>query len=268
MEKTLPDIIEFARVYLGVDPMTQPVPIQPTAHYAMGGIPTDSDARVLMNNDQVVHGLYAAGECACVSVHGANRLGTNSLVDLVVFGRRGGKHMAEFCKTAEFAPLNNGSEHSTENELNRILANTNGKERAATLRTELQKTMTDKVGVYRRGSEMQEAITKIGELKQRYLNVKIDDTGKIFNTDALEIFELGCLLDIADVTAQAALRRTESRGGHAREDFTDRDDANWLNHSMAYREDGQNGLSLTNGSARFEKKPVVITKFQPKERKY
>jgi succinate dehydrogenase / fumarate reductase flavoprotein subunit len=268
MEKTLPDIIEFARVYLGVDPMTQPVPIQPTAHYAMGGIPTDSDARVLMSNDKVVNGLYAAGECACVSVHGANRLGTNSLVDLVVFGRRGGKHMAEFCKTAEFAPLNNGSEHGTENELNRILANTNGKERAATLRTELQKMMTNKVGVFRRGPEMEEAIVKIRELKQRYLNVKIDDTGKVFNTDALEIFELGCLLDIADVTAQAALRRTESRGGHAREDYKDRDDTNWLNHSMAYRTDGQSGVSITHSESRFEKKPVTITKFQPKERKY
>ncbi len=270
MEKALPDIIEFARVYMGVDPMTQPVPIQPTAHYAMGGIPTDVDARVLMSNDKAVHGLYAAGECACVSVHGANRLGTNSLVDIVVFGRRGGKHMAEFCKSATFAPLSSEAEKETTTEFSRILSNSNGKgkERAATLRTELQKTMTDNVGVYRNGSDMEIAIDKVRELKERYLNVKIDDTGKIFNTDALEIFELGCLLDIADVTAQAALRRTESRGGHAREDYEKRDDANWLNHSMAYREGGQGSVGLAGGNTKFDKKPVTITKFQPKERKY
>lgn len=267
MEKTLPDIIEFARVYLGVDPMTQPVPIQPTAHYAMGGIPTDVDARVLMSNDQVVQGLYAAGECACVSVHGANRLGTNSLVDLVVFGRRGGKHMAEFCKTASFNALPANAEKESVAEFERI-RNSKGTERPAVIRTQLQKMMTAEVGVFRTAASTERAVNTIRELKERFKNVKIDDTGKVFNTDVLEVFELGCLLDLADVTAQAAGRRTESRGGHTREDFDKRDDVNWLNHSMAYRSDGTEPVVVTQGPARFDKKPVVITKFQPKERKY
>ena len=267
LEKALPDVLEFVRVYMGLDPMTQPVPIQPTAHYAMGGLPTDVDGRALANNNTVVTGLYAAGECACVSVHGANRLGTNSLVDLVVFGRRGGKHMADFCKGASFAPLPSGPEKETVGEFGRLL-NSKGKERAAVLRTELQRVMMDKVGVFRNGDAMEEALDSIRELKERYANVKTDDTGKIFNTDVLETFELGCLLDLAEVTAAAALRRTETRGGHAREDFDKRDDANWLNHSMAYRTADGSPVGLTEGEIKFDKKPVVITKFQPKERTY
>jgi succinate dehydrogenase / fumarate reductase flavoprotein subunit len=266
LEKALPDIIEFARVYLSVDPMTQPVPIQPTAHYAMGGIPTDVDGRVWANNNTLVAGLYAAGECACVSVHGANRLGTNSLVDLVVFGRRGGKHMAEFCQSASFAPLPAHAERDTLAEFDRIRHNS-GSERPAVLRAALQKTMTGDVGVFRNAADMQRAIDTVRELKERYKKVKVDDTGRIFNTDLLEVFELGCLLDLADVTAQAALRRTETRGGHAREDFPNRDDANWLNHSMAYTSSASS-VGLTSGDARFDNKPVAITKFQPKERKY
>ncbi len=266
LEKALPDIIEFVRVYMGLDPMKQPVPIQPTAHYAMGGIPTDVDARVLANNSKIVTGLYAAGECACVSVHGANRLGTNSLVDLVVFGRRGGKHMAEFCKGASFSPLPSNPERDTAAEFDRIRGG-NGIERAAVIRDALQKLMTGDVGVYRNGPDMERAVQGIRALKARYPNVKVDDPGKIFNSDVLETFELGCLLDLAEVTAAAALRRTESRGGHAREDFSARDDAQWLNHSMAYRADGS-GVGLTADGIRFDQKPVSITKFQPKERKY
>ena len=267
LEKALPDILEFARVYLGIDPMKDPVPIQPTAHYAMGGIPTDSDGRVLADNSKLVAGLYAAGECACVSVHGANRLGTNSLVDLVVFGRRGGKHMADFCKGAAFAPLPAHAERDTVAEFDRI-RHSRGDERSAVLRNTMQKTMTGDVGVFRNGADMERALDIIRELKGRYLNVKIDDTGKIFNTDVLETFELGCLLDLAEITAAAALRRTETRGGHAREDYEARDDANWLNHSMAYRTANGAAVGVTTGEIRFEKKPVVITKFQPKERKY
>ena len=267
MEKALPDIIEFARVYLGVDPMTQPVPIQPTAHYAMGGIPTDVDGRVLADNNKIVNGLYAAGECACVSVHGANRLGTNSLVDLVVFGRRGGKHLAEFCKGATLAPLSPTAANDTIGELDRIRAS-RGTERAANIRNDMQNLMTNYVGVFRNGPDMQKAVDGIRELKKRFKNIKIDDTGKIFNTDVLEAFELGCLLDLAEVTAAAALHRTETRGGHAREDFENRDDVNWLNHSMAYRADGKSDVTVTDCNIRFEKKPVVITKYQPKERKY
>jgi succinate dehydrogenase / fumarate reductase flavoprotein subunit len=267
LEKALPDVLEFVRVYMGLDPMTQPVPIQPTAHYAMGGIPTDADGRVLANNSSIVAGLYAAGECACVSVHGANRLGTNSLVDLVVFGRRGGKHMADFCKQAAFAPLPANAQRDTIAELDRI-QHSRGNERPAALRSTLQKTMTGDVGVFRNGADMERALDIIRELKERYQNVKIDDAGKIFNTDVLETFELGCLLDLAEVTAAAALRRTETRGGHAREDFEKRDDANWLNHSMAYRTMNGVAVGVTVGDIKFDKKPVVITKFQPKERTY
>ncbi len=267
LEKALPDILEFARVYLGIDPMKDPVPIQPTAHYAMGGIPTDVDGRVLADNSKLVTGLYAAGECACVSAHGANRLGTNSLVDLVVFGRRGGKHMADFCKQATFAPLPANAQRDTIAEFDRI-QNTRGTERPAVLRNTLQKTMTGDVGVFRNGADMERALDIIRELKERYQSVKIDDTGKIFNTDVLETFELGCLLDLAEITAAAALRRTETRGGHAREDYEARDDANWLNHSMAYRTMNGDAVGVTMGNIKFDKKPVVITKFQPKERKY
>ncbi|MEK7786533.1 MAG: succinate dehydrogenase/fumarate reductase flavoprotein subunit, partial [Chloroflexota bacterium] len=204
---------------------------------------------------------------ACVSVHGANRLGTNSLVDIVVFGRRGGKHMAEFCKQAALAPLPANPEKDTAAEFARI-RNSKGAERAAVIRGDLQKLMMNNVGVYRNAADMQKAIDGVRELKARYAHVKIDDTGKLWNTDALENFELGCLLDLAEVTAVASLRRTESRGAHAREDYQARDDANWLNHSMAYRAMNGGAVGVTDGEIKFDKKPVVITKFQPKERKY
>jgi succinate dehydrogenase / fumarate reductase flavoprotein subunit len=177
--------------------------------------------------------------------------------------------MADFCSNAEMAPLWPSPEKDTLAEFDRIrAAGVNGKERAATLRAELQKLMTDKVGVFRNGDDMALALEGIKALKARYANVKVDDTGKIFNTDVLETFELGCLLDLAEVTAAAALHRTETRGGHAREDYPDRDDANWLNHSMCYYTGGQPGPGLAESAWRFDKKPVSITKFQPKERKY
>ena len=259
LERKLPDIIEMMRVYMGVEPMKEPVPIQPTAHYAMGGIPTDNNARVRADaQGNFVTGLYSAGECACVSVHGANRLGTNSLVDLVVFGRRGGKALAEFCQGASFAPLPVGPEAEAVAELEHIRT-AQGKERAAVLRSEMQQVMMDNVGVFRTGRLMQVALDKIRELQARFKNVQIDDKGQQFNTDLLETFELGCLLDLAEVTAAAALRREESRGAHYRDDFPQRDDANWLNHSFVWKRGGQ---------LEFRAGPVVITKFQPQERKY
>ena len=267
LESKLPDIIEMMRVYMGVEPMKELVPTQPTAHYAMGGIPTGNDGRVRADERGVmVTGLYAAGECACVSVHGANRLGTNSLVDLVVFGRRGGKAMAEFCKTSEFAPQPPDAEAEVGAELERIRSQ-KGSERAAVLRAEMQKVMMEDVGVFRTAPGMQAALTRIRELKERFGNLAIDDKGKQFNTDLLESFELGCLLDIAEVMAASALQRTESRGAHYRDDYPNRDDANWLNHTFANRTDGV-GATLTQGDFRFAKRPVVITKFEPKERKY
>ena len=267
LEHKLPDIIEMMRVYQGVEPMKEPVPIQPTAHYAMGGLPTDNDGRVRSNaNTGIVGGLYAAGECACVSVHGGNRLGTNSLVDLVVFGRRGGKAMAEFCRTAEFAPLPANPESEIVAELERIRTQT-GKEKAATLRTAMQAIMMDNVSVFRDAALLRTALDKVRELKSRFQQVQIDDKGRRFNTDLLETFELGCLLDLAEVTTVAALNRTESRGAHSREDYPKRDDVNWLKHTFTVAAQ-PSGAALNSGAIDIDYRPVVITKFQPKERTY
>ena len=259
LEQALPDVFEMARIYLGVEPMKEGIPIQPTAHYAMGGIPTDNDCCVLADaNGTIVRGLYAAGECTCVSVHGANRLGTNSLVDLVVFGRRGGKTMAEFCKQADFAPLPDDPEAYTQSEIDRI-RNSNGHEKPGQIRREMQKVMMDDVGVFREGPTVQTALDKVRELKDRYRRISIDDKGAKFNTDLLEAWELGCLLDLAEVTTYSALNRTESRGAHWREDFPKRDDANWLKHTFVTNKNGVFAASY---------KPVTITRFEPKERKY
>ncbi len=259
LERKLPDIIEFVRVYLGIDPLREPVPIQPTAHYAMGGIPTDVDGRVIQDERNTpVLGLYAAGECACVSVHGANRLGTNSLVDLVVFGRRAGRHMAEYCAQADFAPLPPEPEAFTIQMVERI-RNGTGRERPSLIRSELQETMQTYVGVFREASGLETAIEKIRELQERYRHIQIDDKGYRFNTDLLEAIELGFLLDVAEATAFSALNRTESRGAHYREDYPKRDDERWLKHTLIWRQDGK---------VTFAYKPVVITKWPPKERKY
>jgi succinate dehydrogenase / fumarate reductase flavoprotein subunit len=267
LEKKLPDIIEMMRVYLAVDPMKEPVPIQPTAHYAMGGVPTDNDGWVRADAaNTMVTGLYAAGECACVSVHGANRLGTNSLVDLVVYGRRGGKAIAEFCRTAAFADLPKTPEAEVTAELERLRANT-GREKAGRLRAELQETMMDNVGVFRTGPMIQTALNKVRELKQRFLSVQIDDKGRRFNTDLLETYELGCLLDLAEVTAVSALNRTESRGAHSRDDFPNRDDKDWLKHTFVTHT-GASTAALASEQSALSYRPVVITKFEPKERKY
>jgi succinate dehydrogenase / fumarate reductase flavoprotein subunit len=258
IEKRLPDIIEFVRVYMGIDPITQPVPIQPTAHYAMGGIPTDLDARVLADEQgTAVDGLYAAGEVACVSVHGANRLGTNSLVDLVVYGRRGGAKMAEFAKQAQFLPLEQTAHRAAEASLNDI-RNGTGKEKQGQIRKDLQVHMDENVGVFRTGNGLETAIEEIKELQERFKHIHIDDKGLRWNTDLMEAWELGCLLDLAEVTAISALARTESRGAHYREDYPNRDDQNFLKHSLAW----------TNGHQRIAYKPVRLGRYEPTERKY
>ncbi|MBE2184990.1 MAG: succinate dehydrogenase flavoprotein subunit [Anaerolineae bacterium] len=233
VEKKLPDILDFCRVYLGVDPVKQPMPIQPTAHYAMGGIPTNVHGEVVVDaNWTVLPGMYAAGEVACVSCHGANRLGTNSLVDLVVFGRRGGKAMAEYAKQADFVPLPANAEKEVESEMTRIRTSS-GKTRPYELRQMMQKTMMEKVGVFREEAGIAEALETVRELKARFqTDLSIDDRGYKFNTDLLEAWELGCLLDLAEITAISALNRKESRGAHSREDFQERDDTNWLVHSL------------------------------------
>lgn len=259
IEKSLADIADFVRTYWGIDPAKDPMPVQPTAHYAMGGIPTDLNAQVVVDerNTPLV-GFYAAGECACVSVHGANRLGTNSLVDLVVFGRRGGRAMAEFCQQTDLAPLPKEPEGWALAELER-LRGSSGKERAADIRSALQQTMMDHVSVFRENAGLETALDTIKELQERYRHLHIDDRGRRFNTEILEAFELGSLLDLAEVTTTAALARTESRGAHWREDFPKRDDVNWLKHSLAYRKNGEIVLKY---------KPVTITQWQPKERVY
>ncbi len=259
IEEKLPDITEFARTYLGVDPVTELVPVFPTAHYAMGGIPTNVNAEVLRNNTDVVPGMYAAGECACVSVHGANRLGTNSLLDINVFGRRAGIAAAEFAQTAEWPVMPENPESVVVEMLDR-LRNSNGTEKVAVLRREMQETMDMNAQVYRNEETLTQALGDVRALKERYKNVAIQDKGYRYNTDLLEAIELGFLLDLAEVLAHAALNRKESRGGHAREDYPNRDDANFMMHSMSYRhEDGSIGLDF---------KPVTITRYQPMERKY
>ena len=260
LEHALPDVFEMARIYLGVEPLKEGIPIQPTAHYAMGGIPTDTDTHVLADaRGTIVRGLFAAGECACVSVHGANRLGTNSLVDLIVFGRRGGRALADYVTHADFAPLPKQPEAYTLAEFDRI-RQSRGQEKAGTLRLEMQQVMMEHVGVFREGPTIQQALDKVRELQGRYQRLTIEDRTSKFNTDLLEAWELGCLLDLAEVTALSALNRTESRGAHGREDFPKRDDVNWLKHTFVTRQN--------SGAFEITYKPVVITKFEPKERKY
>jgi len=255
----LPDIIDFCRVYLGVDPITQMMPIQPTAHYTMGGIPTNKFGEVVIDSRNTVFpGLYAAGECACVSVHGANRLGTNSLLDLVVFGKHAGLKAAEYANGVDFEKLPDDAEAAARSQFD-SLRNGSGKENAFDITTGMKKVMFDDVGIYRTGAIMESAIDKILELKERFKHVRVSDTGKIFNTELLNAWELGNMLDIAELVAICALNRTESRGGHTREDYPERDDVNWLKHTLACKE---------NGRIKIEYKPVVITKYQPKARVY
>ncbi|HEX6924456.1 MAG TPA: succinate dehydrogenase flavoprotein subunit [Longimicrobiaceae bacterium] len=260
IEKKLPDIADFCRTYLGVDPVREPMPIQPTAHYAMGGIPTDVNGRVVIDAQRTVFpGLYAAGETACVSVHGANRLGTNSLLDLVVFGKRSGVDMVRFCRENDLGPLPENPTAEIAATLQRLLDNKDG-EPAARLREEMQDVMQDDVGIFRDGKGMERALTKVRELRERYRNVVVMDKGKRFNTDLMEAWELGNLLDLAEVTTWSALNRKESRGAHMREDFSKRDDQNWLKHTLAYRRE--------DDTIELAYKPVTITKFEPKERVY
>jgi succinate dehydrogenase / fumarate reductase flavoprotein subunit len=266
IDAKLPDITEFARTYLGVEPYTEPVPVLPTAHYAMGGIPTNVKAEVLQDNDTPVPGLYAAGECACVSVHGSNRLGTNSLLDINVFGKRAGNNAVEYVKTADFVPLPDDPAGFVKGLVDQVRGAT-GTERIAVLRKELQDSMDDNAQVFRTEETLTAVTEKIQELRERYLNISVQDKGKRFNTDLLEAIELGFLLDLAEVVVYSARSRTESRGGHFREDYPTRDDENWLVHTMAYLT-GDAHSADAGDHIRLSTKPVVITNYQPMERKY
>jgi len=262
LDAKLPDITEFARTYLGIEPYTDPIPIQPTAHYAMGGVPTNVDAQVLRNNTDIVPGLFAAGEVACVSVHGANRLGTNSLLDINVFGKRGGLSAAAYANSHDHVELPADVTKDVEELLQR-LRDGGGTENTAAIRAELQETMDANASVYRTEETLKQAEIDIAGLKERYLRVGVSDRGKRYNTELLEAVELGFLLDLAEVLVVSARARNESRGGHFREDFPHRDDVNFMRHTMAYRVG--DGLQ---SEIRLDYKPVVQTRYVPMERKY
>ena len=266
LETKLPDITEFARTYLGVDPVHEPVPVMPTAHYAMGGIPTNIKAEVLSDNDTVVKGLYAAGECACVSVHGSNRLGTNSLLDINVFGKRAGRYSVEYANSAKFVALPEDPAKEVREMIERARS-ADGTERLAALRKELQEEMDRNAQVFRTDKSLRSVAKTIHSLRERYKNIGIHDRGKRYNTDLLEAIELGFLLDIAEVVVASALNRHESRGGHMRDDYPERDDKNFLVHTMAYLTGDPKSANVEDHIA-IDWKPVVITNYPPMERKY
>ncbi|WP_372698078.1 succinate dehydrogenase flavoprotein subunit [Arthrobacter sp. JSM 101049] len=265
IDAKLPDITEFARTYLGVEPYTEPVPVFPTAHYVMGGVPTNIKGEVFQDNEFTIPGLYAAGEVACVSVHGSNRLGTNSLLDINVFGKRSGIAAAEYSKTADWVELPENPVADTEALLDVVRTGT-GTERIAAIRKELQDTMDANMQVFRTKETIMKALADVKGFRERYKNISIQDKGKRFNLDLLEAVELGFLLDLAEVMSVSALHRHESRGGHFREDFPDRDDENFMKHSMVYKDDSAEMEGIQG--IRFDTKPVIFTRYQPMERKY
>ena len=259
IESRLPDITEFARIYLGVDPIVSPVPVQPTAHYAMGGIPTTIDTNVISDGiETIVPGLYAAGEVGCASLHGANRLGTNSLGDLIVFGRRAGINSAAYAESSDYSDIPKDTQDFTRDLLSRARTGS-GTERASHIRADLQTTMMDNASVFRTRETLSAQVENVSELKKRYQDVTVDDEGHQYNTELMEVIELGFLLDNAEQLVHAALNRKESRGAHSREDFKDRDDETWLKHTLVYK-DGE--------SVRIDYKPVTIGKYEPKPRVY
>ncbi|WP_263731678.1 succinate dehydrogenase flavoprotein subunit [Cellulomonas sp. SG140] len=282
IDAKLPDITEFARTYLGVEPYTEPIPVYPTAHYLMGGVPTNIRGEVLRNETDVIRGLYAAGECACVSVHGSNRLGTNSLLDINVFGKRSGIAAAEYAADAEWVELPENPAESVEAELEGIRTRPDG-ERVADIRRDLQQTMDTNAQVFRTAESLTQALEDVKALQKRYQAVSVQDKSRTFNTDLLEAVELGFLLDIAETVVVGALNRNESRGGHFREDFPKRDDAGYMRHTLAYRRPLSVDPAETDGDqegsfhrvTQFDdyqlvlgSKPVTVTRYQPMERKY
>jgi succinate dehydrogenase / fumarate reductase flavoprotein subunit len=259
LEERLPEITTFCKIYMGIDPAESPIPVLPTAHYAMGGIPTGIDGRVFRDEKGAVYeGLYAAGECACVSVHGANRLGCNSLLDTVVFGRRAGMAIGKVLETAERQDIGKDRLEKAETAFKAVSVKSGG-EKAAVIRNELQKKMMDECSVFRHREDLEKLVEQIRGLEGRAAELGIQDSGKRFNTEVLEAIELSHLLTLSEVISLSALKREESRGAHSREDFPKRDDENWLKHTLSFR---------TAKGIEFRHKPVSITKFQPVERKY
>jgi succinate dehydrogenase / fumarate reductase flavoprotein subunit len=258
IKERLWEISSFVRIYLGLDMATEPIPVQPTCHYMMGGVPTNLDGQVLDADFKVIPGLYAAGECACVSVHGANRLGCNSLLDLVVFGRRAGKKMLEDLNGLQWTNLPPNPEERTAARIRKLKEKKKG-ERAAKLRASMQETMTDLCSVFRREDDLNKALSEIQSLKESYKGVAIDNHGDRFNSDLTDALELEMLLGLAESIILSALARKESRGAHYREDYPERNDVEWLKHTM---------IRNTDNGPRIFYKPVTITRFQPKPRVY
>jgi len=257
----LAEISGFAQIYAGVDVTKEPIPVQPTCHYMMGGIATDTDSRVMIDDqDQTIAGLYAAGECACVSVHGANRLGCNSLLDVLVFGRRAGRAIRRYIHTIGLPSLSgNDPTGETAAQIAALLDNS-GEERSSTIRTDMQAIMMDSVSVFRHRDALLKVMDKLRLLKERCRHISIQDKGHCFNRDLLDAMEVGYMLDLAEAITLGALSRDESRGAHYREDCPDRDDKHWLVHSLFRYAESEPPHFLT--------KPVKITEFEPQERKY
>jgi succinate dehydrogenase / fumarate reductase flavoprotein subunit len=260
INRKLAEITGFARTYVGVDARREPIPVQPTCHYMMGGIATDADGHALADErGTVLPGLYAAGECACVSVHGANRLGCNSLLDILVFGRRAGKAIAQFIETAEPPRTPPGRTEVYADRIRQILALA-GDSHYGALQDELRAVMMDRVSVFRTEEGLTQALAVIRELQERYAHIGLTDRGERFNRELLDVLELGHMLDLAEVIAVSALNRRESRGAHSREDYPARNDREFLVHTLVRPgADGRPALAT---------KPVAITRFQPQERKY
>jgi len=258
--EALPQIHELAFNFSGVDCFKEPIPIQPTAHYSMGGIPVDNGCHVLKNSElDQISGLYAAGECSCVSVHGANRLGTNSLLEAVTFGRLAGRSALADLPSIDYADLKENPRDMAEEEVQHFLG-LKGSEKVGAIRADLQETMTNRCGVFRNEKDLVDQLAYVKELQDRFAKISIDDKNMIFNTELMEAIELGHLLEFAELIVSGAIERKESRGAHYRKDYEKRDDDNWLKHTLAWRQPG--------GGVKFDWRKVVITRFQPMERKY
>jgi succinate dehydrogenase / fumarate reductase flavoprotein subunit len=260
LKERLPEITGFAKTYVGIDPAEKSIPIQPTAHYSMGGIPTTNYCEVVLDEKgTILPGFFAAGECACISVHGANRLGTNSLLDATLHGRRAGKQILKFLREAEFLPLPSDAGETDAGRFQQLFSSSNGTESYAKIKEELRENMSIKTGVFREEKGLKEMMVIIQNLKQKFQKVGLHDKSKNFNTELMEIIETGNLLDFSEVIVEGALARKECRGAHWRTDATGRDDKNWMKHTFAFKTD--KGIELRY-------KPVTVTRYQPQERKY